>query len=161
MQMSMHPLLERDGLNLPYTALILAWTAVAVLLAPRSLTGSSESGSRKGSSPNSSAEEAEGTGTATAETRRFKAGLLAQILALLEGLPRSPLFCTASLLLLVALHAAKVLVAPPAHLPWLWDRAFTTVGFLYLAVIAGHLQLAQWQLPDLEGSRRRRKQKLP
>jgi alpha-1,3-glucosyltransferase len=160
--MSMHPLLERDGLNLPYTALILIWTAVAMLLAPTNSSGAgSKKSSSSGTTSTSTLQEADTDGsTDKTETRQYKAGVVTRTLVLLETLPQSPLFCVASILLLVALHGAKVLVSPPAHLPWLWDRAFTTVGFVYLAAIAAHLQLAQWRLADSEGSKRRRKQKL-
>lgn len=116
-------------------------------------------GGRK-SSGSGAATEAAADGGDKTEASQHRAGIIAQTLLLAEYLPRSPLFCAASTLLLVALHAAKALVTPPAHLPWLWDRAFTTVGFGYLAVIAAHLQLAQWRLGGSEGSRRKRKHKV-
>ena len=42
---------------------------------------------------------------------------------------------------MLSLHAARILVPPPARLPWLYDRLFITTAFLYFASVAIYLQV--------------------
>ncbi|KAL6758826.1 ALG6, ALG8 glycosyltransferase family-domain-containing protein [Haematococcus lacustris] len=121
---SMYPLLERDGLSLPYVALMLLWAGLALVALPW---------------PRAS-QPAAGSTPATTETQTSRAA------ARLSGLLESPALFSISTLALIALHAAKLLVPAPAHLPWLYDRAFIALAFAVLTPIALYLQVAQWTL---------------
>lgn len=44
----------------------------------------------------------------------------------------------------LALHAARAFVPPPARLPWLWDRAFVSYAFVWLAAGMAYLNWRQW-----------------
>ncbi|KAJ9515793.1 hypothetical protein QJQ45_008688 [Haematococcus lacustris] len=122
---SMYPLLERDGLSLPYVALMLLWAGLALVAWPWPQTSQPAAVSTR----------------ATTETQTSRA------VARLSGLLESPALGSLSALALIALHAAKLLVPAPAHLPWLYDRVFITVAFVALTPIALYLQVAQWTLP--------------
>ncbi|KAJ9515807.1 hypothetical protein QJQ45_008647 [Haematococcus lacustris] len=124
-QVSMYPLLERDGLSLPYVALMLLWAGLALIALPW---------------PRASQPAAVST-RATTETQTSRA------VARLSGLLESPALGSISALTLIALHAAKLLVPAPTHLPWLYDRVFITLAFVALTPIALYLQVAQWTLP--------------
>lgn len=48
---------------------------------------------------------------------------------------------------MLLLHAAREVVKPPANLPWLHDRLFITLAFIFFAVTAVLLQWCQWHQP--------------
>ena len=45
------------------------------------------------------------------------------------------------------LHAARATVEPPAKLPWLWDRAFVTLSFVYILAGMVYFNWRQWNQP--------------
>ncbi|KAF8058079.1 dolichyl pyrophosphate Man9GlcNAc2 alpha-1 [Scenedesmus sp. PABB004] len=50
----------------------------------------------------------------------------------------------------LALHTASALLPPPAALPWLWDRALVSYGFVFVAAGMAYLNARQWALPAEE-----------
>jgi alpha-1,3-glucosyltransferase len=50
----------------------------------------------------------------------------------------------ASLAGAVALHALRVSVSAPARYPWLWDRAFVSYGFVFVAAGMAYTNYRQW-----------------
>lgn len=123
MQVSMWPLLVRDGLALPYAGLAFLWLGLL------GLWGSQLSVMIMQGDP----------GTASGPGKGMTGGMAAWA-AWWMGC----LFAVAT----VVLHVAQVLVPPPPHLPWLYDRTFITLGFMGLAITMVHLNVAQWALPQ-------------
>lgn len=109
---SMYPLLERDGLALPYAACLAIYAAVLAQLLPRG----GGSGGGGGALP---------TGVVAAAKAATSGGVLAA----------------------VALHVARTLLPPPERLPWLWDRAIVSLGFLYVAAGMAYFNWRQWNQP--------------
>ena len=46
-----------------------------------------------------------------------------------------------------ALHAGRATIEPPAKLPWLWDRAFVTLSFVYISAGMAYFNWRQWNQP--------------
>ncbi len=114
----MYPLLDRDGLTIPYAALALVWGGLMGMWAPAVAAATAASQPPRPSGPLRRA--------AAAFTNLLAAGFVVAALGL---------------------HAAQRLRPPPEHLPWLYDRGFITLGFGGGALVALHLQAAQWRLP--------------
>jgi len=143
---SMYPLLARDGLSLPYAALLLLWCGSVWPLASEvgcELRGSLGLGSfsvgeadRKlgGGSMQQQQQQTKGVGKRGFERGRAQ-GLSGQ---------SQTIGMVGSMCGLVGLHLAQATLQPPSHLPWLYDRAFITASFAGLAAIACCLQVAQW-----------------
>jgi hypothetical protein len=49
----------------------------------------------------------------------------------------------------VLLHVLQVTVAPPAALPWLYDRLFISYGFVFVAAAMLYLNYRQWHQQPL------------
>lgn len=124
---SMYPLLVRDGAAAAYCGtialyLVALWPAVRRLLA---VPGQGGKGKPKGQAP--------------------KAGPFSDLLA--WGKARHDVLGMMGLLGVLAMHAARELVEPPARLPWLHDRACITASFGFFALLGLYLQVRQWQVP--------------
>lgn len=97
--LSMFPLLERDGLTLPYAALLVMHASLASGLLPHRTRG-----------------------------RHHYQPLLVRL-----ALERRRWLAGGAVAAALALHALRALVPPPARLPWLWDRAFITLSYAFIA----------------------------
>ncbi len=122
----MYPLLERDGLLLPYVALWLIWGSLMWAWAPHILQVIRSGDPDHHHPPSSSVGQP-----------KQKAGFAGWMVGL---------FGCVFVVGVVACHVAKEWVEPPPHLPWLYDRLFVTLGFVGLALTMLHLQVAQWRL---------------
>ena len=129
LQVSMFPLLERDGLTLPYFAMLMIWAAIAwpwacSMRAARRTALDADT-------PRAARLSKDSTGVQAASPLEAVGGVQGALA--LGGVG-----------VLLVLHAGKELFPPPEHLPWLYDRIFTTVTFVGLALIWAGLQVAQW-----------------
>jgi alpha-1,3-glucosyltransferase len=116
---SMFPLLERDGVGLAYAACILIYTAAMAQLAPAPAAAPAKGKPAAGSAP-------------AAALLLARAGRAAGVAgALAAG----------------ALHVARAAVAPPEHLPWLHDRAFVSLSFVYVGAAMAYFNWLQWNQP--------------
>lgn len=126
---SMYPLLERDGLALPYAACLAIYAAAMHRLLPRNGSGGGEGAAK----------------TRAARSVERPAGPTAAVRAAAAG----------GVISAVALHAARALLSPPERLPWLWDRAFVSLAFVYAACGMAYFNWRQWNQPacgELAGS---------
>lgn len=112
---SMYPLLERDGLALPYAACLAVYAAVVMKLLPAGGSGAGSGGSRSRSK---------------ATPRTF--AVMTKYAAM------------AGIAAATALHAARATVQPPAKLPWLWDRAIVSLSFIYVVAGMAYFNWRQW-----------------
>ncbi|KAG2433128.1 hypothetical protein HYH02_012829 [Chlamydomonas schloesseri] len=120
---SMFPLLVRDGVGLPYVAVAAMYGAVmagAALQQARQLQAERRAAPRSG---------------AVARALDAVTGFLLDLW---------PLLAAAGVAAAAALHAARLLLPAPPHLPWLYDRAFITFSFVGFATAFAYSQLAQW-----------------
>lgn len=119
---SMYPLLERDGLALPYAACLAIYAAAMHKLLPRMGSGG---------------------GSKTAKTRAAHGGEQpvnhATAVRMVGG---------GGILMATALHAARILLPTPQRLPWLWDRAFVSLAFVYVVCGMAYFNWRQWRQPD-------------
>ncbi|GLC53216.1 hypothetical protein PLESTB_000720700 [Pleodorina starrii] len=127
--LSMFPLLERDGVALPYAALCVAYGAVMAGPALRHARELRQARARTG---------VEGKGGAGGPVGSAVGGLTGWALrhwSALAGL---------SVAAALGLHAARLLLPPPERLPWLHDRAFISAAFGVFALSYVYLQASQW-----------------
>ncbi|KXZ49057.1 hypothetical protein GPECTOR_23g142 [Gonium pectorale] len=129
--LSMYPLLERDGLALPYVALCGLYGAV---VASTALEHARQLQDERRTAAATSAGSAGGGG---------RSGRVSPAAALL--LRRWPALSLAALVGAAALHAARLALPPPERLPWLHDRAFISAAFGGFAVAYLYLQASQWR----------------
>ncbi|GLI67446.1 hypothetical protein VaNZ11_011639 [Volvox africanus] len=123
---SMFPLLERDGVSLPYISLCALYGAV--------MAGPALSLARQ-------LHRAQ----ASSKARR-RSGWLKQAVTGLSGWALRHWVVLASLAVAgnLGLHAARLILPPPERLPWLHDRAFITAAFGGFALTSIYLQISQW-----------------
>lgn len=116
---SMYPLLQRDGVALAYAACLAIYAAVILkLYSPADPAGAS--GRRRAARPDGS--------LLSASNARYVA-----IAGLAGGF---------------ALHVARSAIEPPAKLPWLWDRAFISLSFVYIVAGMVYFNWRQWNQPN-------------
>jgi hypothetical protein len=113
---SMYPLLERDGLALPYAGAIAMYLAVMGKLRDAAFSGSG------------TPQRAAGWLAAAGQGAIWGGGAAA-----------------------LALHAARALLPPPERLPWLWDRAFISLAFVYVVAGMCYFNWRQWAQPASGG----------
>lgn len=166
-QLSMFPLLERDGLSIVYAALWVMWGAAmwpwAVLVQQQGACGGSRCGDL-GQQEGWQGEGEEQWGAASSEAagggvsrRTFRpkdgssthkqqgSAVSGQAQGVRVGAGSLPWWVGLVVCAAVgALHAGKALVAPPERLPWLWDRIFITVSFVGLVLCWVYLNVRQW-----------------
>ncbi len=123
LQVSMFPLLERDGLSLPYIALSLIWAGLIVTLW----------------APHVARELTQIKPITAKETDHEETVTLGRWILRLLGF--------VFIVVAVGVHVAQHVFPPPERLPWLYDRAYVTLSFVGLALIMLYMQVAQWWLP--------------
>ncbi|KAF5828838.1 ALG6, ALG8 glycosyltransferase family-domain-containing protein [Dunaliella salina] len=150
---SMYPLLKRDGLSLPYAALLLLWCGTVWPwglevrcglkgpLGHGSCSGEKADSKSGGGSMQQQQQQQQQQQLAKAEGKRgFEKGRPQRsALDRLQTLGLLGVACGLS-----GLHLAQATLQPPGHLPWLYDRAFITASFVGLSALACSLQVAQW-----------------
>lgn len=173
---SMFPLLERDGLALPYLAccllyLAFAWPGLARLTAsiPDNATTSAASHGQKvtaGVAPGAAAAVAAAAagarlraatakiGSSSSSSNSLQKGPSVLVAAAVAAAGAVQSLCVrwsvgisiSGLAVAMVLHVARAMVPPPPGLLWLHDRLFVTAAFLALVPCVLWLQVQQWRI---------------
>lgn len=131
--LGMYPLLKKDGLSIAYWACLLLWLGISP---PPSAAGNIAGASKQ---------------SMHSKSRRQKVRMPSWLKLLKPGWDGHDWLHRASLLLLAPAaftHIAQWLLLPPARYLHLYDAAFVTCSFVYVAAVSVHLNIMQWFLPS-------------
>ena len=143
---SMYPLLARDGLGLPYAALLLLFFLLFGLPGGRDNAGSEQKRSnQRPSQQPSEAPSQHSTGESTIKLNvggGEEEGVFGRMWGLWERVEW--IVFLFSLLGAIGLHIAAAVVTPPERYPYLHPALMTTYAFIHFVPIALYSNLRQW-----------------